>query len=321
MSPSLLEVKKLSKTFPVKSGLLGRTKHHLQAVNQVSLKVEANQTLGLVGESGSGKSTLARLILQLIEPTHGTVHFEGNLLQGASYKEKIHQRKGMQMIFQDPLDSLNARWNISQLVAEPLLIQKHKNPKEIDHLVDQALERVGIPTQYKSRYPHELSGGQRQRVGIARALILKPRLILADEPVSALDVSVQAQILNLLQELQKDTGVSFLFIAHDIHVIRFMSDRIAVMYMGRIVEIGSKEAVTDRATHPYTLGLWGSVPSLKPKSQGMKTIPGEVPSLIHIPSGCAFHPRCPIAQDSCKLSIPALEQVGEDHFVACPLAQ
>jgi len=320
MSPPLLKVEAISKSFPLRAGVLGRVKHHLQAVDQISLTVEANQTLGLVGESGSGKSTLARLILHLIQPTAGKVWFEGQPLHDISYKERLRRRKGLQMIFQDPLDSLNARWTIGQLVAEPLLIEKGHSRQKIDYEVDQALERVGLPSQNKHRYPHELSGGQRQRVGIARALIMGPRLILADEPVSALDVSVQAQILNLLQELQADMGVSFLFIAHDIHVIRFMSDRIAVMYMGKIVEIGSQEEVTNNPKHPYTVGLWASVPSLDPQPQEVQVIKGEIPSLIHIPMGCAFHPRCPVAQESCKSFTPVLQNIAEDHQVACPVA-
>ena len=318
MSAPILEVKGLSKAFPVKSGLLKRTQGWVHAVSEVDLTIAPGETLGLVGESGSGKSTLARLILRLIEPTAGQVFFQGQELTGLGHQEMSKKRSGIQMVFQDPLDSLNSRWTIGQILQEPLAIQGTLNPKEREERVGELLAQVGLEPTMKQRFPHEFSGGQRQRVGIARALALRPRLILADEPVSALDVSVQAQILNLLKDLQEQLGLSFLFIAHDIHVIRYVSHKIAVMYLGRIVEMGPAEQLAKNPLHPYTQALWASVPNLGGPEKSASPLRGEVPSLIHPPGGCPFHPRCPKASAACLEQRPLLSEAAPGHFVACP---
>ena len=315
---SLLKVEGLSKNFGLKAGFLGRTKHWVKAVQDVHLEIAPGETLGLVGESGSGKSTLARLILRLIEPTGGRVHFDGVELTGLSHQEMTKHRAGIQMIFQDPLDSLNARWSIEQIIAEPLEINGWSKEKRRAR-VEELLSIVGLDKAALDRFPHEFSGGQRQRIGIARALALSPKLILADEPVSALDVSIQAQILNLLKDLQDQFGLSFLFIAHDIHVIRFISHRIAVMYMGRIVELGSSEAIGSGPKHPYTRALMASVPEAQVGAQEFQPIEGEIPSLIDPPPGCPFHPRCALAQTECKAQVPELLQKAEGHWAACPI--
>lgn len=320
MSQPILELKGLSKAFPIKGGLFNRVQRHLHAVQEVDLELKAGQTLGLVGESGSGKSTLARLVMRLIEPSAGQVVFGGTDLTELNHKEMIEHRRGMQMIFQDPLDSLNARWSVGQIIAEPLEIATKLNKTERDREVDRLLDLVGLNYSAKDRFPHEFSGGQRQRVGIARALALNPKLILADEPVSALDVSIQAQILNLLKDLQDELGLSYLFIAHDIHVIRFVAQDIAVMYMGRIVERGSAKSLSENPQHPYTQGLWASVPSIDGPPGVSAPLKGEVPSLIDPPGGCAFHPRCYLARPECSHQRPQLAALHPNHWVACPFA-
>ncbi|MDT8445434.1 MAG: ABC transporter ATP-binding protein [bacterium] len=318
MTAPILTLKGLSKSFPLKGGLFNRVKNWVHAVQEVDLELLPGQTLGLVGESGSGKSTLARLILRLIEPSAGQVIFRGKDLTQLGHRQMIEQRRGIQMIFQDPLDSLNARWSIGQIIAEPLEIQGQLNRQEREAEVARLLELVGLSVQAKDRFPHEFSGGQRQRVGVARALALKPQLILADEPVSALDVSIQAQILNLLKDLQEELGLSYLFIAHDIHVIRFIAQRIAVMYMGRIVELGDAQELSNHPLHPYTRALWAAVPSIDAGPGLCAPLQGEVPSLINPPQGCAFHPRCPIARPDCSVVRPKLTEIQPGHWAACP---
>ena len=315
MNP-LLKVTNLSKSFGIKSGVLGRTQHWVKAVQEVSLSLNPGETLGLVGESGSGKSTLARLILRLIEPTSGEVEFKGEKLTRLDHQAMAKHRAGMQMIFQDTLESLNARWSIHQIIAEPLEIQGWEKSRQ-QARVQELLKIVGLDLAVLSRFPHEFSGGQRQRIGIARALALSPQLIVADEPVSALDVSIQAQILNLLKDLQEQFGLSFLFIAHDIHVIRFISHRIAVMYMGRLVELGPAQKVGSSPLHPYTQALMASVPSIELGSKEFKAIEGEIPSLVNPPNGCPFHPRCPLADEHCKAQVPPFIEKSAGHLSAC----
>ncbi|MCP4298423.1 MAG: ABC transporter ATP-binding protein [Proteobacteria bacterium] len=316
----LLEIKNLEKKFPIKDGILQRTRHWIHAVNNVSFQLDEKKTLGLVGESGSGKSTLGRLIMQLLEPTSGEVFFQDQKLTGLSFKEMLSVRSAMQMIFQDPADSLNSRMTIEQIVTEPLDINQVGTRKERSKKVDELLDIVGVGHTTKTRFPHEFSGGQRQRIGIARALTLSPKLIIADEPVSALDVSIQAQILNLLQELQEQFEIGYLFIAHDIHVIRFISHQIAVMYMGQIVEFGDTEEISKNPLHPYTQGLFASVPIPDPKNRNQfHVIEGEVPSMINPPSGCFFHPRCPQAMESCQTRSPSMKMIDQasQHQVSC----
>ncbi len=316
----LLEIKNLEKKFPIKDGILQRTRHWIHAVNNVSFQLVEKKTLGLVGESGSGKSTLGRLIMQLLEPTSGEVFFQDQKLTGLSFKEMLSVRSAMQMIFQDPADSLNSRMTIEQIVSEPLDINHVGTRKERSKKVDELLNIVGVGHTTKARFPHEFSGGQRQRIGIARALTLSPKLIIADEPVSALDVSIQAQILNLLQELQEQFEIGYLFIAHDIHVIRFISHQIAVMYMGQIVEFGDSEEISKNPLHPYTQGLFASVPIPDPKNRNQfHVIEGEVPSMINPPSGCFFHPRCPQAMEGCQTRSPSMKIIDQasQHQVSC----
>ena len=318
----VLEVKNLTKKFPVREGILQRVKHHVHAVSDVSLKIYEKDTLGLVGESGSGKSTLGRLIMQLIKPDKGQVKFQNQELTTLSFNKIKKIRKGMQMIFQDPMDSLNSRFTIEQIISEPLEIStsnsRLKNIKKVHELLDV----VGLTKSILNRYPHEFSGGQRQRIGIARSLALSPKLIIADEPVSALDVSIQAQILNLLVDLQKEFGVSYLFIAHDIHVIRFISKRIAVMYLGRIVEITESTRIKNNPKHPYTKALFLSVPYPDPSTkQDFNAIQGEIPSMLNPPKGCSFHTRCPNVMEICKIDLPLLRFIDNEkkHQVACHL--
>ena len=307
----LLEVKNLEKRFVVKEGIFARNKTLGRAVNSVSFAIEEGETLGLVGESGSGKSTLGRLIMQLIKPTAGEVYFRGRELTKLSFGQMIKVRQSMQMIFQDTLDSLNKRMTVEQVIIEPLEINRSGTKKERIKRVDQLLELVGVKIEAKNRYPHEFSGGQRQRIGIARALALSPKLIIADEPVSALDVSIQAQILNLLKELQERLGIGYLFIAHDIHVIRFISHQIAVMYLGQIVEIKDSAKHT-QPLHPYTQALYSSNPIPDPeKGNNFKAIEGEMPSIINPPTGCFFHPRCPQVMERCRQQTPTLKPVNQ----------
>lgn len=313
---SLLEVKNLTKRFAVRGGILRGVKAWVQAVNDVSLSVPAGKTLGIVGESGCGKSTLGRAILQLDPPSAGQVLFKGQDQVGLGRKALMPFRRQAQMVFQDAYEALNARQTIGRILTEPFEIHGLGNATERQGWAQQLLARVGLPAEAIDRYPHEFSGGQRQRIGIARAIALEPELLVCDEPVSALDVSVQSQIMNLLMDLQRERGLAMVFIAHDLAVVKHLSHQIAVMYLGRIVEIGPSQSLFDQPKHPYTRALLDAIPRVDVENeQPLKPLEGDVPSPINPPSGCAFRTRCPHAASVCAQSIPALE--GNDHRVAC----
>ena len=321
----LLEVKGLKKHFPVQRGLLRRTKGYVKAVDDVSLYIKEGETLGLVGESGCGKTTLGRCILRLYEPTGGGVFFRNNGemisltdLDGRSLRAF---RRNMQIIFQDPYSSLNPRMTVLEVIGEPLFVNGLASGKELEERVKEMLIQVGLSVEHLRRYPHSFSGGQRQRIGIARALIVNPKLVVADEPVSALDVSIQAQILNLLKELQEKFGLTYLFISHDLSVVRYVSDRIAVMYMGKLVEVGPKAEILVSPQHPYTEALLSAVPKADLRYRMQRIVlSGELPDPTNLPSGCVFHPRCRYAKENCMSDVPELRQVGPDHYVSCHLA-
>jgi oligopeptide transport system ATP-binding protein len=317
----LLEIDHLVKYFPIKSGILiDREVASVQAVDDVSLTVNEGETLGLVGESGCGKSTLCRTLLQLLAPTSGSVRFEGRELVGLSRREMRPIRKNMQMIFQDPYASLNPRKRVGQIVGDPLHLQGLASGNELRRQVQELLERVGLSSEHYNRYPHEFSGGQRQRIGIARALALKPKLIVADEPVSALDVSIQAQIINLLDDLQDEFKLTYIFVAHDLGVVRHVSDRISVMYLGKIVETAPAEQLYTNPVHPYTEALLSAVPIPDPKeneARDPQVLEGDVPSPIDPPSACRFHTRCPYATEICSEVEPLLEPYGRGRIAAC----
>lgn len=324
----LIELKDLKVHFPMGKGFFGRSQDFVKAVDGINLKIMDGETLGLVGESGCGKSTTGRAILQLIRPSSGSVTFEGKELTTLSENAIRPLRSDLQMIFQDPYASLNPRMRVGETIAEPLKLhgvrdgagRRKLEGVELNTRVGELLETVGLDPSYRDRYPHELSGGQRQRVGIARALSMEPRFIVADEPVSALDVSVQAQVLNLLAELQERFRLTYLFVAHNLAVVRHVSDRVAVMYLGRIVELASSDGIYNQAQHPYTKALLSAVPEPDPdhsSHQGSIQLKGDVPSALNPPSGCHFHPRCPIASELCAQESPELRGVGEDHVVAC----
>ena len=322
MNEPLLRVKDLVKRFPIKGGWLGREVEAVHAVSGVSFDLAAGETLGVVGESGCGKSTTGRCILRLIEPTSGEVWFEGRDVTRASKAELRALARDMQIIFQDPYASLNPRMTVGAIVGEALTIHKlAKNRAEYEARIVELLETVGLNADHRRRYPHEFSGGQRQRIGIARALAVSPKLIVCDEAVSALDVSIQAQVINLLEDLQAKFNLTYIFIAHDLSVVEHISDRVAVMYLGRIVEISSARQLYAEPLHPYTEALLSAVPIPDPKVK-RKRIPlqGDVPSPIHPPSGCHFHTRCPIAQfPLCSSEVPPLEQKRDGHWAACHL--
>jgi oligopeptide/dipeptide ABC transporter ATP-binding protein len=318
-SPSgeaLLEVEHLTKRFLVKQGVFARGHGEVHAVEDVTLTVRRGETLGIVGESGCGKSTTARLMLRLLDPTAGTIRFDGRDITKLPQRRLRPVRRQMQMIFQDPYSSLNPRKTIGQIVGTPYAI--HKTEKEVKTRVRELLSRVGLSPEHYNRYPHEFSGGQRQRIGVARALALQPKLIVCDEPVSALDVSIQAQILNLLRSLQADYHLTYVFISHDLSVIRQISDRIAVMYLGRIVEAGASEQIYEHPKHPYTAALLSAVPRAGSDGRRRIVLGGDVPSPVAPPPACVFHPRCPrFHKGHCDVETPLLRQLGEGQEAAC----
>jgi len=314
----LLEIKNLKKYFPIKGGVFSRTVANVKAVEDVSLNVKPGEVVGLVGESGSGKTTAGRAILRLIEPTEGEIIFNGVDIAKVSKSQMREYRKEMQIIFQDPFASLNPRMTVGDIIGEALDIHKLARGKAREERVVQLLERTGLSAQHMRRYPHEFSGGQRQRIGIARALAVDPQFIVADEPVSALDVSIQAQVVNLLQDLKEELGLTLLFIAHDLGVVEYISDRVVVMYLGRIMEIAPAKELYRNPVHPYTEALLSAVPIPDPTIKRERTIlQGDIPSPINPPSGCVFRTRCPIAVKECAEVVPPLEEVSPGHFKAC----
>ncbi len=317
---TLLEVKDLKVHFPVRGGLFGRTNAHVKAVDGVNMTIKQGETLGLVGESGCGKSTTGRAILQLIKPTGGTVRFKEKELTRLDARRIRDARADMQMIFQDPFGSLDPRFSVGEIIAEPLQNFQKNSKVETRRRVEELLEVVGLNPKFVNRFPHEFSGGQRQRIGIARALALNPAFVVCDEPVSALDVSIQAQVLNLLQDLQERFGLTYLFIAHNLSVVKYISDRVAVMYLGRVVEIAERDALYNRPLHPYTQALLSAIPVPNPEIESQRQriiLEGDVPSPLNPPSGCPFHPRCWKAQSVCREQVPPLENKEGTHQAAC----
>ncbi len=322
MAEPLLKVEGLRKYFPIKSkGLLPGKKQFVRAVDDVSFFVNEGETFSLVGESGSGKSTIARLVIKLIEPTAGEIRFGGRDFTRIGGEELRQARKDMQMVFQDPYASLNPRMTVGEIVGEPLVIHSGLSRSQLDGRVGELLETVGLDAYHARRYPHEFSGGQRQRIGIARALALNPRLVIGDEPVSALDVSIQSQVLNLMKDLQDRFRLTYLFIAHNMSVVKFISDRIGVMYLGRIVELATKGELFARPLHPYTRALLSAVPVPDPDARRQRVIlEGEIPSPSSPPSGCPFHTRCPMRADRCTKERPEWREAASAHFVSCHFA-
>ena len=320
----LLRVEDLYVHFPIYRGFIRRQVGAVHAVDGIGFDVKRGETLGLVGESGSGKSTTGRAILQLRRPTSGNVHFDGVDLVALKGEQLRHMRRKMQMIFQDPYASLNPRMTVGEIVGEPLVAHKVGKTKEIEERVKQLLELVKLEPSFISRYPHEFSGGQRQRIGVARALALQPSFIVCDEPISALDVSIQAQVVNLLEELQGQFHLTYLFIAHDLSMVRHISDRVAVMYLGAIMELASRDEIYLRPLHPYTQALLSAVPIPDPIEDAKRKrviLQGDIPSPVNPPSGCRFRTRCPIAQDVCAESRPEFREIKPGHFVACFFAE
>lgn len=323
---SLLEVEGLKKYFPVQRGWLRRTVGHVKAIDGVDLHVLPGEALGLVGESGCGKTTLGRCLLRLYEPTAGSIRFRnGARILSVTELDKRQMRefrRNAQIIFQDPYSSLNPRLTVLEIVGEPLLVNGIAKGRELEDRVANMLVRVGLKVEHLRRYPHSFSGGQRQRIGIARALVVEPKLVVADEPVSALDVSIQAQIINLLKELQQEFQLTYIFISHDLSVVKYVSDRIAVMYAGKLVEIGFRNTVLAAPKHPYTELLLSAVPRTDKRHRARKILtPGEPPDLSNLPSGCVFHPRCPYAEEECRTREPALRRVGDGHYASCHFAE
>lgn len=320
---TILEINHLKKYFPIRKGLLRRVVGHVRAVDDVTFSIRKGETLSLVGESGCGKTTTSRCILRAIKPTAGEIKFQTENrrvidIADVPKRELRPLRRQMQMIFQDPYSSLNPRMTLLDIISEPLLVNGMNSRSQRQERVEELLHLVHLPPEFMSRYPHAFSGGQRQRIGIARALALNPALIVADEPVSALDVSVQAQIINLMLELQEELGLSYLFVAHDLSVVKHVSDRVAVMYVGKIVEIAETEELFNNPLHPYSEALLSAVPKPDPRLRSERVIlEGEVADPADPPSGCYFHPRCPYAVDLCKTQTPLLEELQPDHFVAC----
>jgi oligopeptide/dipeptide ABC transporter ATP-binding protein len=317
----LIEVRNLTKRFAVDAGLFGRPRKYVHAVDDVSFTVNRGETLGIVGESGCGKSTTARMIMRLSDPTGGQIVFNGSNITTLSTRKMRPHRRAMQFIFQDPYSSLNPRLKAGRIVSEPLENFGLAHGPELRKRVEELFERVGLRKEFMDRYPHEFSGGQRQRLGIARALAVNPSVIIADEAVSALDVSVQAQVINLMIDLQKQLNLSYLFIAHDLAVVQHISHRVAVMYLGKVLEIADTESLFDRPQHPYTVALLDAAPIPDPTARRASVmLSGEVPSPIDPPSGCRFRTRCPLAFDRCSVEAPAMRQVGPKHHVACHLS-
>lgn len=316
----LLKVDGLKKYFPVRKGLLARTVGEVKAVDNVSFYVNEGETLGIVGESGCGKSTTGRMLMRLLEPTDGKVEFEGKDLTSLTTEEMRKMRRDIQMVFQDPYASLNPRHTVGKILEEPLIVHGIGNPKERKRKVNEFLEIVGLSEYHAKRYPHQFSGGQRQRIGIARALMTNPKLIIADEPVSALDVSIQAQVLNLMQDLQKEFNLTYIFIAHDLGVVRHISDRVGVMYLGKIVEIADSEQLYSEPLHPYTQALLSAVPVPDPEFKKEQILlEGDIPNPANPPTGCTFHTRCPHRMDICMKTVPSLKEHKTGHSVACHL--
>ncbi|MCH4239562.1 MAG: dipeptide ABC transporter ATP-binding protein [Oscillospiraceae bacterium] len=320
MEDNILEVKGLKQYFPIRGGVFQRTVGHVKAVDGVSFNIKRGETLGVVGESGCGKSTLGRSIMRLYKMTAGQVLFNGEDFSKLSKKELRKKRLEMQMVFQDPYSSLNPRMTVGQIIGEALTDHKMGNREEVRKKVKETMELCGLPQYYINRYPHEFSGGQRQRIGIARSLAVDPSFVICDEPVSALDVSIQAQIINLLSDLQKQKHLSYMFISHDLSVVEYISDRVAVMYLGNIVEMAPKEELYKNPLHPYTKALLSAIPIPDPKATRNRIIlSGDLPSPANPPSGCKFRTRCPIACEKCAQSVPEYRNIGNNHYIACHL--
>ena len=323
--PALLEIRNLAKHFPITRGVVFRRETgQVKAVDGVSFTIRRGEAFGLVGESGCGKTTIARCILKLLEPTDGEILFDGADVGTLDKSGTARFRRRVQAIFQDPYSSLNPRMKVREIISEPLVVHReYADRAGVDRRVDELLEVCGLSRSLAGRYPHEMSGGQRQRVGIARALALNPDFIVCDEPVSALDVSIQAQIINLLEDLRKEFGLTYLFIGHDLSVVRHLCHRVAVMYLGRIVEVADSDTLFEHPRHPYTRALLAAVPVPDPAIEMQRehyVLPGEVPSPLNPPPGCVFHPRCRMARDDCRTDEPVLREMRGDHWVACPLA-
>ncbi len=317
---TILKVNGLKKLFPITGGIFRRTVGHVRAVDDISFEMVEGETLGIVGESGSGKSTLGRTIIRLYEPTDGSIHFDGEDISHLSRKKLRHARKNMQMVFQDPYASLNPRMTVGELIDEPLKVHTTYSKDERLEKVQELLNVVGLSREAYSRYPHEFSGGQRQRIGIARSIAIRPKMIIADEPVSALDVSIQSQVINLMMDLQAEFGLSYLFIAHDLSVVKHISDRIGVMYLGKMVELSPKVELFKDPLHPYTQALLSAVPVPDPNTKRERIIlKGDIPSAAKPPSGCVFHTRCPRVMEICRAENPIFKEAAPKNFVACHL--
>lgn len=317
----ILDVKNLKKYFPIKKGVLKKTVGHVKAVDDVSFSIKQGEVLGLVGESGCGKTSIGRTILNLIPPTQGSVIYNGKDVYKLNRKQNKKLRTEMQIIFQDPYSSLNPRLNVGEIVGEALRQHKIAKGRKSKDMVMDMLEKCGLSRNHVRRYPHEFSGGQRQRICVARSLILNPGFVVCDEAVSALDVSIQAQIINLLKKMQEELDLTYLFISHDLSVVKFISDRVSVMYLGEMVELAVKKEIFERPMHPYTRALLSAVPAATPKDKKLRVmLKGDIPSPANPPSGCRFHTRCPHVKDICKQEMPEFKDIGDEHFVACHFA-